>query len=336
MVGACGHGRSHHGEGPADPRRRVQRCGVAKVGRLHPRGRQFGCVRRDPGLDARQGRQPAVAHLYLGAARPRHQADRGALPLGGCRRSAVPPRDRDGHRGQGQGDVLPPVRPHDPGGLPRSGRAGHGGRCRDVHGRRPRRDRPRPVRRQALHGPAGVIRDRVRDEAVAIAKAYSHPSVELRHVFWGLMYVLGPAAPTEVSLVTARSYLDPAGDAYATPTVTHAAEARLATVTDEATARAAAIDLATRLAPGGADAAPAEAVTPTTDEAATASEVEDAPAPPTSSGVTPAAEETTEQILAELDALVGLVPVKAAVRRLIAVQTLNTDRRTAGLPEVNA
>ena len=57
-----------------------------------------------------------------------------------------------------------------------------------------------------------MIRDRVRDEAMAIAKAYSHPAVELRHVLWGLVYVLGPAAPTEVSLATAKSYLDPAGE----------------------------------------------------------------------------------------------------------------------------
>jgi len=101
-----------------------------------------------------------------------------------------------------------------------------------------------------------VIRDRVRDEATAIAKAYSHPSVELRHVLWGLVYVLGPAAPTEVSLATARSYLDPAGESYATPVVTEAAELVLATIIDEASAKAAVVDLATRLAPGGADATP--------------------------------------------------------------------------------
>src|SRR4249919_1432110 len=75
---------------------------------------------------------------------------------------------------------------------------------------------------------------------------------------------------------------------------------------------------------------------PTDQQVATATEVEDAPASPIASTVTPAAKETTEQILAELDALIGLVPVKAAVRRLIAVQLLNTERRAAGLPEVNA
>src|SRR4051812_50164947 len=107
---------------------------------------------------------------------------------------------------------------------------------------------------------------------MAIAKAYSHPSVELRHVFWGLMYVLGPAAPTEVSLATARSYLDPAGDAYATATVTDAAEAVPATVTDEEAAKAAGIDLATRLAPGRPEGAPGRASGPAGEGATTAPE----------------------------------------------------------------
>ncbi len=199
-----------------------------------------------------------------------------------------------------------------------------------------------------------MIRDRVRDEAIAIAKAYSHPTVELRHVLWGLVYVLGPAAPPEVPLATAKSYLDPAGSAYATPTVSDAAEAELATITDEASAKAAIIDLGTRLGPGGADATPpatdttgtpatppadgaggAAGTTDTTGAAATttaATATEQAHGTPP----TPAPKETTESILAELDALIGLVPVKAAVRSLIAVQMVNTERREAGLPEVNA
>src|SRR6185369_6606717 len=114
---------------------------------------------------------------------------------------------------------------------------------------------------------------------MAIAKAYSHPSVELRHVLWGILYVLGPAAPTEVSLATAKSYLDPAGEAYATPTVTDGAEAVLAT-----------IDLAARLAPGGADATPATpppdcVPAPTgTSATATATEVTDTPEAPDTTG----------------------------------------------------
>ena len=41
-------------------------------------------------------------------------------------------------------------------------------------------------------------------------------------------------------------------------------------------------------------------------------------------------------LLAELDALVGLTEVKAAVRRLIAVQRVNAERKAQGLPEVDS
>jgi len=46
--------------------------------------------------------------------------------------------------------------------------------------------------------------------------------------------------------------------------------------------------------------------------------------------------ETTETILAELDALIGLAEVKVAVRRLLAVHLLNAERRAEALPEVSA
>jgi hypothetical protein len=196
-----------------------------------------------------------------------------------------------------------------------------------------------------------VIGDRVRDEAIAIAKAYSHPQVELRHVLWGLVRVLGDEAPAEVPVATCKAFLEPAGNAYATPTVSAAAEAVLATITSEAAAKAAVLDLAKRLGPGGADAAggpgggaptvdggtdgptgttgvSGPATTATADTA-----TETAPGTPTA---TPPGHETTDAILAELDALIGLTAVKAAVRRLLAVHLLNAERRAEGLPEVSA
>jgi hypothetical protein len=101
-----------------------------------------------------------------------------------------------------------------------------------------------------------VIRDRVRDEAIAIAKAWSHPTVELRHVLWGLVRVLGAAAPAEVQLATVKAFLEPAGSSYETPLVSPAAEAAILAIDDEASAVAAVLDLAKRLGPGGADAVP--------------------------------------------------------------------------------
>ena len=44
----------------------------------------------------------------------------------------------------------------------------------------------------------------------------------------------------------------------------------------------------------------------------------------------------TQEILAELDALVGLASAKQAVRRAMAVQALNAERRKQGLPVVGA
>jgi hypothetical protein len=206
-----------------------------------------------------------------------------------------------------------------------------------------------------------VIRDRVRDEAIAIAKAYSHPEVDLRHVLWGLVDVLGAATPSEVSAETVKGYLAPVGSAYQTPAVSVAAEAVLATIDSEAAAKAAVIDLAARLGPGGADAAghggstsadgpvspgaggggsagPSAAGSPTgptsaTGSAATATTTtsEDRSAAPTTR-----VKESIEVILAELDALIGMLPVKASVRRLMAVHQLNAERRAANLPEVDA
>jgi hypothetical protein len=200
-----------------------------------------------------------------------------------------------------------------------------------------------------------VIRDRVRDEALAIAKACSHPEVDLRHVLWALIRVLGSAAPPEVPLAVAKALLGPAGTAYQTPAVSAAAETELSAITDEASAKAAILDLAKRLGPGGADAPGAKApgtddippsneATPpiepgTRDRAASGSTAAVTTATTTTDAGTPAAatgKEATDAILAELDALIGLAPVKAAVRRLIAVHLLNAERRSANLPEVDA
>ncbi len=187
-----------------------------------------------------------------------------------------------------------------------------------------------------------VIRDRVRDEAIAIAKAYSHPDVGVRHVLWGLVHVLGPAAPTEVPIQTVKSYLEPPGTSYATPVMTAEAEAELALVDSPESAKARVLDIAARLAaaPPPADpAADAGAGTPTptaTASTASATATETAGTTPAPATPAPTTKETTDAILAELDALIGLAAVKTAVRKLLAVHLLNIERREAGLPEVGA
>jgi Holliday junction resolvasome RuvABC ATP-dependent DNA helicase subunit len=180
--------------------------------------------------------------------------------------------------------------------------------------------------------------DRVRDEAVAAAKAFEHAEVEPRHLLWALLHVLGPGAPATVSRPAARALLLPRGHATATPAIPAAIEARLAAITSPDTARAACADLATQLlAPSG----PAGSATPgkgsgasPSATGASATEADGATqAKPEAVPVTPVAD-TVPALLAELDALVGLEAAKASVRRLIAVQRVNAERRAQGLPEI--
>ena len=183
-----------------------------------------------------------------------------------------------------------------------------------------------------------MIGDRARDEAVAVAKEYSHPAVEPRHVLWGLLRALGDAAPAEVTVLGVRGLLEPVGGSFDSPTVSPDAEALLDQVKSESAAVSVAVDLARQLGLGETQSKSSAA------HAAGGRAVADVP--DAASGATVAAiaeaeqleadDVSSEAILAELDALVGLAPVKAAVRRLIAVQRLNAERRAAGLPEVNA
>jgi Cdc6-like AAA superfamily ATPase len=110
----------------------------------------------------------------------------------------------------------------------------------------------------------------------------------------------------------------PPGSATGRPTTAPDAEAILAGIADIPTAKAAANDLATKLL---------------ADIPQFAAEIGGTPAV---TGTPAPTADTTAGVLAELDMLVGLAPVKAAVRRLVAVQSLNAERRAAGLPEVSA
>ena len=163
-----------------------------------------------------------------------------------------------------------------------------------------------------------MIRDKVLDEARAIAIGWHHAQVEPRHVLYGLIRALGSDAPGSAPLARVKLLMSPAGTATASPPTSPAAEAILVTITDAVTARAAADDLASTLLIGipelAADAGRRPAVTVTE-------------ASPT---------DTTTSVLAELDQLIGLAAVKASVRRLIAVQSFNAERLAAGLPEVTA
>ena len=178
-----------------------------------------------------------------------------------------------------------------------------------------------------------AFRDRVADEAVAAAKAHSHAEVEPRHVLWAIVRALGTGAPADLSLDLARPYLAPDGVAVAPPAVSAAAQAAIDACTTNETAVEQARAILVTLAGAGSgaatvrtssDAAAAPAVTGTSAETATAG----TPTPE------PDRAEAIAALLAELDALVGLSTVKAEIRKLVAVQRLNAERKTHELPEV--
>jgi Holliday junction resolvasome RuvABC ATP-dependent DNA helicase subunit len=175
-----------------------------------------------------------------------------------------------------------------------------------------------------------AYRDQVRDEAIAAAKAYSHPEVEARHLLWGLLEVLDAAAPPAVSRQAARSLLLPRGTATASPVVPAPIEERLAGVTGRDAAVALCAELAQALLDaGGAPETPTGAASVSATQSATEA-AEQAPEPAPAPGTA-----TVPALLAELDALVGLGEAKASVRRLIAVQRLNAERKANALPEVS-
>ena len=171
------------------------------------------------------------------------------------------------------------------------------------------------------------IREQVQDEAIAGAKSHSHAEVELRHVLWGLVVALDGRVPPGIDKAAVRHLLEPAGTAAVTPTVSALAQQELDKLTSTDEAIAVCADLGRRLlgATGGGSVAVESA--PAADQAAVAE--------PRIDPHTSVAGETTAQVLAELDALVGLGPVKVAVHRLLAVQRMNAERRANGLPEVS-
>lgn len=180
------------------------------------------------------------------------------------------------------------------------------------------------------------IREIVRDDAVAIAKSHGHSAVEKRHVLWGLLRALRDDAPAEIGFEPVARLLEPSGTSYGPPAIAPDIEALLTSCDDRAAAIALARQLAAELITAtpvaggtvGTAGEPGRTGTPT-EAAVGATE-----AAPTVAA--PPLPETESAILAELDALVGLAEVKAAIRRLLALQHLNVERAKAGLPQVNA
>lgn len=170
-----------------------------------------------------------------------------------------------------------------------------------------------------------MIRAVIQEAAVSAAKAYHHAEVEPRHVLFALARHFRQRPDCEACFAPAKRALEPHGSSYgAKPAVTEAATALLDTLKSEDDAVAALRQAFQSGDPSGAGGAGTQAQT--AEQAAVRT---DAAA---SSGAGGA--ETVGEVLAELDALVGLDPVKAQVRKIIAVVQANTEREKAGLKPV--
>jgi SpoVK/Ycf46/Vps4 family AAA+-type ATPase len=167
-----------------------------------------------------------------------------------------------------------------------------------------------------------MLRTVIHEGAVSAAKAYHHAQVEPRHVLYALARHFRKRPECEACFAPAKSALEPHGSSYGPPAMTDAATAVLDTLKSDDAAVA-----ALRQAFESRDAGGGGAQAQTAEEAA--ARVEAGAASATKGG------ETVGEILAELDALVGLGPVKAQVRKIIAVVQANTEREKAGLRTVN-
>ncbi|HEX8693851.1 MAG TPA: AAA family ATPase [Longimicrobium sp.] len=165
----------------------------------------------------------------------------------------------------------------------------------------------------------------IHEAAVSAAKAYHHAEVEPRHVLFALARHFRQRPDCEACFAPAKSALEPHGSSYgAKPAMTEAATALLDTLKsdDDAIAALRQAFQAADDKPGGAGAG---SQTQTTEQEAGRAEA--------GAAATQGAE-TVAGVLAELDALVGLGPVKAQVRKVIAVVQANTERERAGLKPV--
>jgi len=171
-----------------------------------------------------------------------------------------------------------------------------------------------------------MLRDQLCDSAISIAKSYGHPAAEPRHVHYAIVRRFRDHKDTLGLMDRARQALEPSGNATAAPKVTPEATALLESITSETEAIAAAV-----AALGGRRSSSQKVggvARQSGEQPVVAVAGDTAP-----SGPRPA--EKTADILAELDALIGLRAVKSQVRSAIAVVQANAERTKAGLAPVN-
>jgi len=171
-----------------------------------------------------------------------------------------------------------------------------------------------------------MLRNLLRDAALAAAKSYQHAAVEPRHVIFAAARHLRTRPEVEALLPQARNVLEPRGSAVEVPKVTQEVDELLATISTEQDAIAAVVKFLASGGPSTARGEPAPGPEATAEHAAQ-------PAPAADQSVRQPAE-STAQVLAEFDKLIGLASVKRQIASVIAVVQANQERTKAGLAQV--
>lgn len=171
-----------------------------------------------------------------------------------------------------------------------------------------------------------MIRNTVQDAAVSAAKAHSHAEVEPRHVVFAAAKQCRSDPSVEPLFGTAKQALEPRGNFHGTPTVSAEATAMLEGIASKSDA----IALVVKTLGHGSGS---------TQEVARIDQKESEKASPDRAAAVTTTEDTgpeaTAAILAELESLIGLGPVKDRIRDVIAVVQANTTRVAAGMAPVN-
>lgn len=174
-----------------------------------------------------------------------------------------------------------------------------------------------------------VLRDDLLEAATSIAKSQGHDHVEPRHVHLAIARRFRARPEVGALVAAARQALEPPGSSLSRPLPTADATALL----DQLTSEPEAVRLLLDHMSAGAAASKRDGTKDTTAPATAAKS--SATAEP-AVATTPAGKtENPADILAELDALIGLAPVKTQVRNALAVVQANAERRKAGLAPVN-
>ncbi|HWO89833.1 MAG TPA: AAA family ATPase [Gemmatimonadales bacterium] len=170
-----------------------------------------------------------------------------------------------------------------------------------------------------------LLRNELLEAAVSAAKSRGHGSVEPRHVLFAIARRFRANPEAGALFNRAREALEPTGSAHGVPVTTAEATALLESITDERTALAALVSTLGGLAPDGSASGGAQVQAARQDQPKTAAASQEPGKKP----------ETTADVLADLDALIGLAAVKEQVRNVVSVVQANAARVKAGLAPVN-